>query len=103
MESGNELDGHSQFADPGFVDAARGHYRPGPGSPARRLRPDGGPVGVADPDCQPPTFARTMLRSPFRLIRLAGARLVTVTNDEHHDYLCGRVRGRRPDDLGVES
>jgi len=40
------LDVHSQFADPQFVDPARGDYRPGPGSPARKLRPDGGPIGA---------------------------------------------------------
>lgn len=40
------LDAHSQFADPQFIDAAHGDYRPGPNSPARKLRPDGGPVGV---------------------------------------------------------
>ena len=40
------LDAHSQFADPKFVDAARGDYRPGPDSPARKLRPDDGPVGA---------------------------------------------------------
>jgi len=40
------LDAHSQFADPEFVDAAHGDYRPGANSPARKLRPDGGPVGA---------------------------------------------------------
>lgn len=39
------LDTHSRFADPQFVDAAGGDYRLGPDSPARTLRPDGGPVG----------------------------------------------------------
>jgi hypothetical protein len=39
------LDAHSQFADPQFVDPAHGDYRPGPNSPARKLRADGGPVG----------------------------------------------------------
>ncbi len=40
------LDAHSQFADPQFLDAAGGDYRPAPNSPARTLRPDGGPVGA---------------------------------------------------------
>jgi len=40
------LDAHSQFADPQFVDPAQGDYRLGPDSPARKLRLDGGPVGV---------------------------------------------------------
>jgi hypothetical protein len=40
------LDTHSQFADPRFVDAARGDYRLGPDSPARTLRPHEGPVGA---------------------------------------------------------
>jgi len=40
------LDAHSQFADPEFVDTAQGDYRLGPASPARSLRPDGGPVGA---------------------------------------------------------
>jgi hypothetical protein len=40
------LDAHSQFADPAFVDAPHDDYRPAPDSPARKLRPDGGPVGA---------------------------------------------------------
>lgn len=40
------LDRHSLFADPQFVDAASGNYRPGPESPARTLRPGGGAVGA---------------------------------------------------------
>jgi len=40
------LDAHSQFADPQFLDATGGDYRPAPNSPARTLRPDGGPVGA---------------------------------------------------------
>jgi len=40
------LDAHSQFADPQFQDASQGDYRPAPHSPARQLRPDGGPVGA---------------------------------------------------------
>jgi hypothetical protein len=42
------LDTHSQFADPQFIDPAAGDYRPASDSPARKLRPDGGPVGVTD-------------------------------------------------------
>lgn len=41
-----KLDAHSRFADPQFVDPAHGDYRPGPNSPARKLRADGGPVGA---------------------------------------------------------
>lgn len=41
-----KLDAHSQFADPGFIDATKGDYRLKPDSPARKLRPDGGPVGA---------------------------------------------------------
>lgn len=39
------LDAHSIFADPRFVQPSAGDYRLRPDSPARRLRPDGGPVG----------------------------------------------------------
>ena len=42
------LDAHSQFADPQFVDVNNGDYRLRSDSPARSLRPDGGPVGVED-------------------------------------------------------
>jgi len=41
------LDAHSQYADPCFADPARGDYRLRPESPARSLRPDGGPVGAS--------------------------------------------------------
>lgn len=40
------LDAHSRFAKPGFVDVANRDYRLRPDSPARTLRPDGGPVGA---------------------------------------------------------
>ena len=40
------LDAHSRFADPKFADAANGDYRLAPDSPARQIRPDGGPVGA---------------------------------------------------------
>jgi len=38
VPAGRRMDAHSQFADPEFMGAARGDYRPGPDSPARRLR-----------------------------------------------------------------
>ena len=40
------LDAHSRFADPKFVDAPNGDYRLAPDSPAREIRPDGGPLGA---------------------------------------------------------
>ncbi|MHC4401249.1 MAG: hypothetical protein ACYTG0_16370 [Planctomycetota bacterium] len=40
------LDAHSVFADPRFVDAANGDYRPAPDGPAHTIRPDGGPIGA---------------------------------------------------------
>lgn len=40
------LDPQSRFADPKFIDAGKGDYRPAPDSPARKIRADGGPVGV---------------------------------------------------------
>jgi hypothetical protein len=40
------LDEHSRFADPKFIDAAGGDYRLAPDSPARDIRPEGGPVGA---------------------------------------------------------
>jgi len=43
------LEAHSRFADPLFVDPAHGDYRLAPHSPARTMRPDGGPVGAAFP------------------------------------------------------
>ncbi len=40
------LDQHSRFADPKFLDPDNGDYRLSPTSPARHIRPDGGPVGA---------------------------------------------------------
>jgi hypothetical protein len=40
------LDVHSRFADPQFIDRDHGDYRLGKDSPARQIRPDGGPVGM---------------------------------------------------------
>ncbi len=40
------LDQHSIFADPAFLDPLRGDFRLSSESPARRIRPDGGPVGA---------------------------------------------------------
>ena len=40
------LDRHSIFAEPAFVDLDGGDYRLAPDSPARKIRPDGGPVGA---------------------------------------------------------
>jgi len=40
------LDAHSRFADPKFVDAAHRDYRLAADSPARSIRPNGGPVGA---------------------------------------------------------
>jgi hypothetical protein len=43
------LDDQSLFADPRFVDPANGDYRLSPNSPARTIRPDGGPIGAEFP------------------------------------------------------
>jgi hypothetical protein len=45
-QSTTGLDAHSVFADPKFIDAATADFRLAPDSPARTLRPDGGPVGA---------------------------------------------------------
>jgi hypothetical protein len=42
------LDAHSTFADPKFIDPASGDYRLAPDSPARRIHPDGGPIGALE-------------------------------------------------------
>jgi hypothetical protein len=41
------LDANSRFADPKFLAPDRGDYRLAPDSPARKLRPDGEPVGAS--------------------------------------------------------
>jgi hypothetical protein len=40
------LDAHSGFADPRFIDLENADYRLAPDSPARRIRPDDGPLGA---------------------------------------------------------
>jgi hypothetical protein len=40
------LDAQSVFADPKFIDPNNNDYRLAPDSPARRIRPNGGPVGA---------------------------------------------------------
>jgi hypothetical protein len=40
------LDAQSLFAGPEFLDAENGDYRLAPDSPARSIRPDGGPMGA---------------------------------------------------------
>ncbi|NLX96118.1 MAG: hypothetical protein GXY83_08075 [Rhodopirellula sp.] len=40
------LDSQSRFTDPMFLDPAHGNYRLAPDSPARAIRPDGGPIGA---------------------------------------------------------
>jgi len=40
------FDTHSVFADPGFLDLGNGDFRLRRDSPARQVRPDGGPVGA---------------------------------------------------------
>jgi hypothetical protein len=40
------LDPNSVFADPRFLDPRQGDFRLSPSSPARRVRPDGAPIGA---------------------------------------------------------
>lgn len=54
------LDAGSVFADPKFIDPDHGDYGLAPDSPARQLRPDGGPVGAES------LFRGAALNSPDR-------------------------------------